>query len=137
MKDAVKKILCIFAVCLFLFCLGFGSGYFFDRVRNTCDQAGTAADVRSYDTAAERVERTVGAVADAAGNVREAAGAVRISIDEVGDIAKIAGDIGDGAYRTLDGTGRIADGIQLIMGILDAAEKRDAQVETAGSYRMD
>jgi len=135
--QSVKKVMRIIAAGLLLFCLGFAGGYLFNRIRSTGDPGRAAADVRSYDAAAERTELAAGAVADAAGNVAEAAGELGVGIIEAGSIAGIAGDIRDGTGRALGGAGGIADGIQRIMGILDYAEKRSAEMEAACGSGLD
>jgi len=137
MKSSAKKVLLVIAACLLLFCLGFACGYLFDRIGIPGDTTGAAADVSGYETAAQRVERAKTAIDDVAGNVREAAGEVRISIDEAGSIGEIARDIGSRTDRALDGLGGLENGIQRVMGIMDAAEKRNAEMETAGSNGMD
>jgi len=138
MDDVIKKVMrTIIIVALLSFCAGFICGYLFNRIRSTGYQAGASADVSGYDTAAERAERAARAVAETAGNVAEAAGELRIGIDEVGSISGIAGDIGEGTDRALDGVGGLADGVQRIMGIMDGAEKRSAEMEAVSYRRMD
>jgi len=137
MKSSAKKVLLVIAACLLLFCLGFSCGYLFDRIGSSIHPAGAGADVGGYDEAAGRIERAASAVGNAAGNVREAAGEVRISIDEAGSFREIARDIGSGTNRALDGLGDLENGIQRVMGIMDAAEKRNAEMETAGGNGMD
>jgi len=137
MENAVKKILRIFIICFLLFCFGFAAGYLFNRAGNNGYQAGAAADVSGYDTAAKRVEKSAAAIRDASANVAEAAGEIRINIDDVGIIASAAGDIRDGTVRALDGNLRIESGIQFIMGILDEAEKRNTEMEEVSDFGMD
>jgi len=137
MEINVKKSLHTIAVCLFLYTLGFCTGYFFDRIRTSIHPAGAGADVSGYDAASERVERAADEIRNAAGNVREAAGEVKISINEAGSIGEIARDIGSGTDRALNGVGSLADGVQRIMGIMDAAEKRNAKMEADSGIGMD
>ncbi|MDR0302470.1 MAG: hypothetical protein LBI04_09200 [Treponema sp.] len=137
MKSNVKKVMRFFIVGLLLFAAGFVCGRYFDRIRILGNQAGTAPDVRGYDAASERTERAKDAIEDAARNVSGAAGAVRIGVDEAGRITGIAGDVGFGIDRALDGTRGLADGIQRVMGIMDAAEKRNAKMEETGGGGMD
>ena len=137
MNSNVKKIFLIIAIGVSLFCLGFSWGYFFDRIRVAGNQAGTAADVSGYDEATRRIERTANEIRNAAGNVREASGEIRISIDDAGISAGIAGDIADANVRALNGVGSLADGVQRIMGIMDAAEKRNAKMEADSGIGMD
>jgi hypothetical protein len=137
MRDVLKTIAFIFTAGFFLFGSGFTCGYLFNRARSTGSQAGAFADVRNYDAAAGRIEYAAGTVENAARNIGEAAGEVRISVGEAGSIGDIAGGIGGGISRALDGAGSIAGGVQRIMAILDDAEKRNAEMETAGVNRMD
>jgi len=133
----VKKILRGIVIILFVFIIGFCFGYLFDRIRGSGNQAGTRADVSVYDEASQRVERAANEIRNAAGNVREATGEIRIGINEAGSIASVARDIGRGNTNALDGLSGIENGIQHIMGILDDAEKRNAEMENACDNRMD
>jgi len=137
MKSAVKKVICNIFIGLFLFSLGFCFGYLFDRIRVSGNQAGTAADVSGYDKASQRIERAANEIRNAAGNVREASGEIRIGIDEAGSIGDVARDIGRGNANAFVGLGGIESGIQHIMGIMDEAEKRNAEMENACDSRMD
>jgi hypothetical protein len=137
MESVVKKVMRIIIVGLFLLASGFAGGYLFNRCGNAGDPPGAGADVSGYDNAAERIERAAGAVEAAGRNVGEAAGEIRIGVSEAGRVGELAGDIGDGTSRALVGVGGIADGIQRVMGILDGAEKRNAEMEDVVNSRLD
>jgi hypothetical protein len=136
MKNA-KKVFRASAAALLFFCAGFACGYLSHRFGIFGDKGGVAADVSGYLGAEERAGRAADAVADAAGNVREASGEVRIGITEAGEIGSVASDIGSGASLSLDRAGGIEGGILRIMGILDAAEKRNGEMEASGRVGLD
>ena len=137
MKSNVKKVMRYIIAGLLLFCIGFAAGYFSDRGRNSIHKAGITADVSGYDEAAKRIESATAAIRNVTRNVREAQGEVRIGVDEAGNIGGVAYDIREGAGRALDGAGDIESGIRLIVGILDEAEKRNAEMEEDSNNGVD
>ena len=137
MRSSAKKVMRNIIAGLLLFCLGFCSGYLFNRVRSAVYKAGAAADVRGYDEAEKRIERAASAVSDAAASVSEASGEVRISVNDVGIIREISGDIERGNVVSLDGLGDLEDGVRRVIGIIDEAEKRNEKMENDRDIRMD
>jgi hypothetical protein len=137
MGNNEKKVMRYIIAGFLFFCFGFAGGYLFNARGIPSDPAGAGADVANYDAAQERVSRAADEIRGAACNVRDASAEVRIGINDAGDIRDASLGVTDGIDRALYGAGQLEDGIQRVMGILDAAEKRNAEVEKDSYSRLD